>query len=308
MSTLPLSAGLFRFDLLASQSRNRREMLVVAEQKLAETEAEATAARRAADEAAATAAKAKAELDALLSGLAAGAPEDEARTNAAKEAAQTAADTAAKREEDAKAKAVALEGDKGLLGTLRTSIAKVDEDECKLTVRPVYLLRVPNFRINSQFDQCYYDVPLAPTDRKLWHAIQAAVQRAGDEYGVTTAHPDFQALDKAFRETGGGKVPQAVVGLFEDLFARTSDSPEVRKILKLRKAHTAGLTMLRLRFYVAGLSGLPGAEDFSVERSEGDAFQMATEDSIALIPPSDIDAILQKLDDLGTARGREGNS
>ncbi|MFP5515470.1 MAG: hypothetical protein ACLGJC_20590 [Alphaproteobacteria bacterium] len=271
---------------------------------MGEVEAQANAARRAADEAAVTAEKAKAQAETIRATEGA----EELAINAAADAAKAAAETAAKREAEAAEKALELEGQQKLLASLREMCDRLDADAAKRTIRPVYTLRVPNFRLNSLFDECYYDVPVAPSDRKLWQALKTVVQTAGAEFGVTTDDADFQALEKAFRESGGAKVPQEVAGLFEDLFARVSDHAEVRKILKQRKAHRSGLTMLRLRFYVAGIEGLPGAEAFRVERGQGEPCEMATEDSIGLIPPDDIDAILDKLDDLSTARGREGNS
>lgn len=277
MTTLPISASRpYRFDPIAEEVRRRREMLTVAEQKTAETEVKATAARAAADEAAKAAAA---------------APED-----------QAAADVAAKREEAAIALEKDLETQTGLVASLRDAIPLVDADAAKRTLRPVYLLRVPNFILNSQFEQSVFDVPPSPSDRKMFQAMKAVVLASGSEYGVTATDDDFKALDAAFRASGGGSVPKDVVGVFEDLFARLAETPEVRKVLKQRRAHKSGLQRLRLGLYVAGVEGLPDADQFRVVDGE------ATLDSLALIPPADIEMILNKVEELGTTRGREGNS
>ncbi|MFD1627652.1 hypothetical protein [Azospirillum griseum] len=307
MSTLPLSVGQHRFDPIANEGRKRREMLAVAEQKVDESAAGLTVARKAADAAEEAATKAKAELEDLLA-LNTDTAQDKAVIAAAQATADTAAESATKAKAEADAKTQELKTAQELIETLRKALEQIEADAQKRTLRPVYILRVPNFRLQAQFDQCYFDVPVAPSDRKLWLAMKAVVQSRGAEYGVTADSPDFQALDKAFRESGNAKVPTAAIPLFEDLFTQTCEAEEVRKVLKQRKAHSSGITMLRLRFYVAGLEGLPGAETFAVQRGASGDAELATEESIALIPPSDIDAILAKLDELATTRGREGNS
>lgn len=301
MSTLPLSVGLHRFDLIAAESRALNEMLAVAEQKMVDADAELVIARLAADTAAAAASKAMSDLEALRE-LNTASPQDEAVIAAAQAAADAAVATAEKAKSEADAKAQEIQTSKDLIESLRKTMAQMDAAAAKRTLRPVYVLRVPNFRLQAQFEQSYYDVPMAPTDRKLWLAMKGVVEKRGAEFGVSADNADFQTLDKAFRDSGSAKVPAAVAGLFEDLFTQVAETDEVRKLLKQRKAHHSGMTMLRLRFYVAGLEGLPGSDIFTVEHG------LASEDSIALIPPSDIDAILSKLDELTTTRGREGNS
>ncbi|MBP2291045.1 hypothetical protein [Azospirillum rugosum] len=275
--TMPISAaGLYSFDPIADALKSNGELLVAAEQSLNEAEAKATAAKDAATEAAKA-------CDAN--------PDDDAAHDASRKAAAKAGDLSA----DAETKRTMVE-------TLRTILGNMEKDAEKRTLRPNYLLRPPTLRLTGKFDQLACELPINPSDRAMFRVMKEAVETSGGDYGITDQDPDFQALVKAFRESGGPSVPKEVAGLFEDLYTRVCDHPAVRRMQAQRKRYYQESRELKLKLHVAGVQGLPGGEAFAVVDS------MATPDSIDLIPLDQIDSILAKIEELGTLRGREGNS
>lgn len=271
--TVPTSTGLYPYDPIADQIADRRDLLAAGQRSAEE-------AQHKADQAAQTAADAVAK---------AAASPDDAALRATADAAKTAAADASV---EARTAADAVQ-------TLADMAKRLERQMDQRTLRPVFLLRVPNFRLNTRFDQLAARLPQQPSDRRLFHAMRAAVA----DGAIPADDPDYLALLEAFRASGTAGVPEHVAGLFEDLYVRVGDHPAVKDFAAARVAYKAGYTALRLRVFLAGVEGLPGAEAFGIG-SDG----LATEESLDIIPPEEIDGILSRIDRLGTLRGREGNS
>lgn len=271
MTILTSAAALYRHDPLLDAIADKRELLAMAQRAQDEAEHKHATAAQAADAAAAKAAA---------------APDDTALRAAADEAAQAAATAL-----------VEAHAAAGVAKTMADMLATHERELEHRTLRPVYLLRVPTLGLRTRYDQMAVRLPHQPSDRRLFHAMKTAVA----DGMIPADDPDYVAVANAFRDSAGASVPDAVAGRFEDLFVSVGDHPAVQDALAARVAFNAARDMLKLRLYLAGIEGLPGAEGFEVKDG------LATEASLDIIPPDAAEGILARIDRLGTLRGREGN-
>ncbi|MCW2242262.1 hypothetical protein [Azospirillum canadense] len=200
-------------------------------------------------------------------------------------------------EQDKAEKAEALKAKRETVEVLTGFVTRAERAMAERKSKPVYLLRVPTPRTRAAMAEEAMRLPVAPSDRAMFAAIKAAGTEAGL---IPTDDPDLAAVEKALRESGGG-VPDNLLGLFEGLHDRVSDHPKVREVHVARMRAQNALSLLTVRFYLKGIEGLPGAETFEIKHG------LATEESLDILPPDEMAAIEQKIAELGTLRGREGN-
>lgn len=207
---------------------------------------------------------------------------------------------------EADAKAKAAPDDKALADALAVAIAAeadaadtLEDLENQLAEQPdqpVYLLRVPTFRTNTRFSEIMALAPPSPSDRRMFRAIK----KAGIETGEIPADDaDLLAVEQALRSSGAD-LPDALAGVFEDLYARVEEHPAVRAVVAARTRSNGAVPLLKVRFHLLGFKNVEG--DFV---AVGD---MATEETTDLISPLDVYRIANKVDELNALRMRLGKS
>ncbi|MBP2232569.1 hypothetical protein J2847_005898 [Azospirillum agricola] len=179
------------------------------------------------------------------------------------------------------------------------ALDKLERELAENPTQPVYLLRVPTYRTNDQLVTMSLELPQAPTDRRMFRAIQKAA-----EAGVIDLDdPDLLAVEAGLKTSGAG-VPEDLTGAFQNLFDLASDHPTVRQTIVARhKANSQDRTLM-LRFHLVGWEGVV-VDDVPVPfASSGD---LADEGVIDVIPPADILAIINKVREMNSVRKRTGN-
>ncbi len=165
--------------------------------------------------------------------------------------------------------------------------------------QPKYVLRVPTFDLNAKFEEEMIRHPTYPSDRKMFKAIEASGLIPADD-------PDLIEVRAGLRKSGGG-VPEELAGVFQDLYDRASDAPEVGAIRAARLRWQKDLARLRTNFYLLSFSGVVDVDGNDVP-FEADGDGKPTEAALNAIPPDDIIAIGEKVSELNTLKGRRGNS
>lgn len=165
--------------------------------------------------------------------------------------------------------------------------------------QPKYVLRVPTFDLNAKFEEEMIRHPTYPSDRKMFKAIEASGEIPADD-------PDLIEVRAGLRKSGGG-VPDDLAGVFQDLYDRASDASEVGAIRAARLRWQKDLARLRTNFYLLSYSGVTDIDGNEVP-FESDVDGHPTAECLNAIPPSDIEAIGAKVNELNTLKGRRGNS
>ncbi|CAO3428670.1 hypothetical protein [Azospirillum argentinense] len=199
--------------------------------------------------------------------------------------------------DDADLKKDVDEGEK-LLSDAYEELDRLEAELSETPDQPVYRLRVPSFDINAAFEEALVRLPTYPGDRKLFRAIEASGLIPSDD-------PDFLAVKEALKKSGGG-VPEELSGTFQDLYERADNSEAVRDIRAARLRFTKDVARLRTTHYLLGFEG--------VRDLDGDLVPFLAENgypttaTLNAIPPEDIAAIGEKVQELNSLRGRGGNS
>ncbi|UKJ74477.1 hypothetical protein [Azospirillum brasilense] len=164
--------------------------------------------------------------------------------------------------------------------------------------QPVYKLRVPSFDINAAFEEALVRLPTYPGDRKMFRAIEASGLIPSDD-------PDFVVVKEALKKSGGG-VSEDLSAIFQDLYERADNAEAVQDIRAARLRFTKGVARLRTKHYLIGFEGVRDLDGDLVPYLAENGYP--TDATINAIPPEDITAIGDKVQELNSLRGRGGNS